>query len=116
MRVVIDRDLTEIEDGTEINDTILYRCVFDNLRNVTLKNCDLNGSKFVTTRASKALRFTLTLNCGSFDNVEYSETLLKLFLYLLTRTKSNDGLRAKIAAILSDDDKEKFDSIFGRLE
>src|SRR5512146_2016906 len=80
----IDEDCTSIK-GTHDNE-LFFNCIFEQLNGLTLRNCDLKQSKFITNSIRDALGFTLTLDCHSADNVEYSPLLFKLFLVLLYKT------------------------------
>ncbi|CAK0752179.1 hypothetical protein CCP3SC15_1830002 [Gammaproteobacteria bacterium] len=84
----------------EYENALFFDSVFDDLRGLTLKDCDLNRSRFVTADVEKALGFTLTLNCHSFGGVEYSPLLFDLLLYLLTITKGNDAKRHELKKLL----------------
>jgi hypothetical protein len=94
----IDEDCESIEGFHEKE--LFFNCVFKNLNGLTLKDCDLNKSKFLTDRVEDALGFTLTLDCNSFQDVEYSELLFDLLLVLIAKTKGNTEKRRKIVDIL----------------
>jgi hypothetical protein len=79
---------------------LFYECTFCTLNGLTLKDCDLNQSTFLTDRISDALGFTLTLGCHSFSGVEYSPLLFDLLLTLMTMSKGNDDKREKLIEIV----------------
>lgn len=79
---------------------LFYGCSFRDLRGLTLKDCDLNQSRFETDRLAEARGFTLTIDCHSFNGVEYSPLLFDLLLYLMTTTKGNDDKRRHIFELL----------------
>ena len=106
----IDADCKALTGSHE--NCLFYNCEFDNLRDVTLKNCVLTGSKFNTTDVKKALGFTLTLDCNSFKGVEYSETLLDLLLVLIISTKGNVEKRRKLLDVVG---KERVAEIYSTL-
>ena len=87
---------------------LFYGCTFDNLNGLTLKDCDLNASTFITETIREALGFTLSLNCLSFKNVEYSPLLFDLFLCLVAMSRGNDEKRAKLAEVVG---KERFEAL-----
>src|SRR5690348_6236770 len=87
----IDKDCSTLE-GVHDNG-LFFNCTFEKLNKLTLSNCDLNKSKFTTSKLRDALGFTMTLDCMSFRDVEYSELLFDLFLCLATMTKGNDAKR-----------------------
>jgi hypothetical protein len=89
------RDLTGLQDNA-----LFYECEFDKLKGLTLQNCDLNRSKFLTSSVRDALGFTLTLSCLSFRNVEYSPLLFDLLLALMTLTTGNDVKREKLLDVI----------------
>lgn len=109
----IDLDCSDLSG--EHKNELFYNCVFNRLKGLTLKGCFLNGSRFVTARMRDALGFTLTLDCNSFRNVEYSPTLFNLLLCLITMTKGNDSKRQAVAAIVGDEYQDII-RILGRLE
>jgi hypothetical protein len=86
---------------------LFFGCTFKKLNDLTLKNCDLNGSKFLTDDIRDALGFTLTLDCHSADNVEYSPFLFDLILLLLCKTRGNDEKRKKILFEIIGKDRAK---------
>jgi hypothetical protein len=86
---------------------LFFGCTFKKLNDLTLKNCDLNGSKFLTDDVRDALGFTLTLDCHSADNVEYSPFLFDLILILLCKTRGNDEKRKKILFDIIGKDRAK---------
>ena len=79
---------------------LFFDCTFNKLNGLTLKDCDLNRSKFVTKSLRDALGLTLTLDCHSFSNVEYSEELFDMMLALLTMTKGNDEKRSQLIEVI----------------
>jgi hypothetical protein len=96
--VHIEQDCQELT-GTHENG-LFFGCVFDRLTGLTLKDCDLNRSQFLTSKVRDALGFTLTLDCNSFSGVEYSPLLFDLFLCLATLTKGNDAKREKLLDVV----------------
>lgn len=94
----IDEDCSQLT-GRHTNG-LFFGCTFRNLVGLELIHCDLNSSRFTTSSVRDALGFSLTLDCHSFNNVEYSPLLMELLLYLLTTTKGNDEYRGKIADML----------------
>jgi hypothetical protein len=95
---------------------LFFNCVFKKLNGLTLKNCDLNGSKFITDDLRDALGFTLTLDCHSFSNVEYSELLFDLFLLMAYKSKGNDVKREKLLDVVGKERAEKLLNILAWLE
>lgn len=100
---------THIDENCEAlsgshENALFYNCTFNHLRNVTLKNCVLTGSKFLTKDLRDALGFTMTLgDCGSFKDVEYSEELFDLYLCMAIMTKGNTEKRRKLLDIVGRD-------------
>jgi len=94
----IDEDLTKTT--ADFDNALLFNCKFDNLRGRTFKNCDLNHSEFLTDKLEDLLDFTLTLNCGSFENVRLSEMVFDVLLLLIYKTKGNDSKRKKILSVV----------------
>jgi hypothetical protein len=113
-QIHIDEDCRKLK-GEYVN-SLFYNCTFDNLIGLTLSKCDLNKSHFLTTNLTKALNFTLTLNCHSFVGVSYSELLFDLMLYLLTKTVGNDHKRKQIAEILGAQRVAELDQTLRRVE
>lgn len=111
----IDKDLTWLH-SVQLENSLLFNCTLKDLRNLTLKNCDLNRSSFVTDKVSDALGFTLTLDCGSFNNVEYSPLLFDLLLYLLTTTKGNDEKREQLVGLLGKGKTDAFERLLRNVE
>jgi hypothetical protein len=84
-------------------DEVFFECTFKKLNGLTLKDCDLNRSKFTTDDIRDALNFTMTLNCHSFDKVEYSPLLFDLMLCLIIKTKGNTEKRKKLIEIVGEE-------------
>lgn len=84
------------------NNGLFYDCEFKQLRGLSLLNCALNGSRFTTDSIKDALDFSLTLNCFSFENVEYSELLFDLLITLCSMSKGNDEKRSKLAGVIGE--------------
>jgi hypothetical protein len=108
--VRIEEDCKGLEGHHE--NELFYGCSFKDLRGLTLKDCDLNQSKFETDRLAEAKGFTLTLDCHSFRGVQYSPLLFDLMLYLLSNTEGNDEKRQKLRELLGDR-AEAFDRLLG---
>lgn len=100
----------------EHENELFFNCVFKHLNGLTLKGCDLNRSRFDTDNIRDALDFTLTLNCNSFTNVQYSELLFDLMLLLLTKTKGNDEKRKKLIDVVGRERADKLLRILRTLE
>lgn len=99
--VFIDRDCSDLAGIYE--EKLFFNCIFKKLNGLTLKNCDLNKSKFITDKIEDALGLTLTLTCLSFNDVELSPLVFDLILCLLLKTAGNTDKRRKIAAVLGKD-------------
>jgi hypothetical protein len=112
--ITIDSDCQGVS-GLHDNE-LFFNCVFKKLNGLTLKNCDLNGSKFITDDLRDALGFTLTLDCHSFSNVEYSELLFDLFLLMAYKSKGNDVKREKLLDVVGKERAEKLLNILAWLE
>jgi hypothetical protein len=95
---VIDQNLEGIS-GTYENQTF-FNCIFRKLKGLVLKNCDLNRSTFVTDKLEDALGLTVTLDCHSFDNVEFSPLLFDLFLCLAIKSRGNTEKRRKLIDVV----------------
>ncbi len=95
----IDEDRSQLH-SVQLENALLHGCTFKDLRGVVLKDCVLNRSKFTTESVREALGFTLTLDCHSFNNVEFSPLLFDLLLYLLTTSTGNDEKREQLAGLL----------------
>jgi hypothetical protein len=108
------------EDCSDMNglhhNELFYNCTFDNLNDLILSNCVLAGSKFTTDDIRDCLNFTLTLNCHSVRNVEYSELLFDMFLIMLDKTKGNDEKRKKILEIVGEEKADRIFKLISRLE
>jgi len=94
----IDEDCQTITG--EHDDEVFYNCLFRDLNGLTLRNCDLNQSRFLTEDVKQMLTFTVTLNCHSFADVELSATIFDYLLLLLVRTKGNTEKRKQLIEIL----------------
>lgn len=113
-KINIDKDCMN-EVGTHENE-LFYNCVFDKLNDLRLIKCDLNNSKFKTSSIKDALGFTLTLDCMSFKNVEYSPLLFDLLCAMMVLSKGNDEKRRKIREILGDKKMESLLKVLGVIE
>ena len=110
----IDEDCKAVTG--EHDNGLFFNCKFDNLNGLTLRNCDLNQSQFVTTDIRKAMGFTVTMNCFSFGGVELSPQLFDLYLLLLCQTRGNDEKREQLLDIIGRDKAERLLSIMKRSE
>ncbi len=90
----IDEDQSTLTGDHE--NALFFNCTFDKLTGLTLKNCVLDRSKFVTTDPKNMLGFTLTLNCHSFENVELSPEVFDTLLLLICKSAGNLEKRLKI--------------------
>lgn len=102
----IREDCSEMKGAHE--NALFYGCKFDKLNGLTLKNCDLNKSHFTTESIRDALGFTMTLECMSFRNVEYSPLLFDLFLCLAAMSSGNDEKREKLKDIVG---RQRFEAL-----
>jgi hypothetical protein len=84
-------------------DEIFYDCTFKDLQGLTLDNCVLNKCRFLTDTIEEARGFTLTLNCNSFRNVEYSPLLFDLFLCMALKSAGNVDKRQKLLEVIGKD-------------
>lgn len=97
-KVVLDKDCSALSGHHE---NVAFRnCTFNSLNGLTLQNCDLTESKFLTAELQKALGLTVTLNCLSFNEVELSPLLFDLMLLLLAKTKGNNKKRAALIDVI----------------
>lgn len=118
------RDFTEIhidEDRSQLHslqseNALFHNCVFKDLRGVTLKNCVLDRSKFTTESVREALGFTLTLDCHSFNDVEFSPLLFDLWLFLLTTSSGNDEKREQLVNLLGKGQVDAFKRLLRSVE
>jgi hypothetical protein len=94
----IDKDCQSLT-GLYDNE-LFFNCKFKDLQGLTLKDCDLNRSQFLTEDIREALGFTLTLACPSFKNVEYSPLLFDLFLTMAVISRGNDEKRQKLVDVI----------------
>lgn len=98
----IDEDVTELTGLHE--NAIFHNCTFRNLRGLTLKDCVLARSKFVTDKVEDAMGFTFTVgDCGTFRDVEYSEYLFDLLLVMMIQTAGNTSKRRKLIDVVGRD-------------
>ncbi len=105
------RELTGLHENG-----LFFGCSFEKLRGLSLKDCDLNRSKFLTESVRDALGFTLTLSCLSFRGVEYSPLLFDLMLSLMVMSKGNDEKRKKILEVIGADRAEAIQRVLGATE
>lgn len=96
--VTIEQNCTEMTGTHE--GKLFYGCTFKKLNDLTLKNCDLNQSKFTTDQIEDMLNFTITLNCLSFSNVELSPLIFDMILMLLIKSKGNTEKRKSLISVL----------------
>jgi hypothetical protein len=82
---------------------VFYNCLFKKLSGLVLEGCALNQSRFLTDDIKDALNFTLSLNCLSFDNVEFSPLLFDLFLCLAIKSKGNTEKRRQLIEVVGRD-------------
>src|SRR6185436_17322407 len=94
----IDEDCSNLTGNHE--NALFFNCTLCSLSGLTLKNCDLNRSKFTTDQIRDALGFTLTLDCNSFSGVEFPPLLFDLLMVLAITTRGNDEKRAKLFEVV----------------
>ena len=75
---------------------LFNRCRFGNLNDLELINCVLFESTFESTEPSDALRFSVTLDCNTFNGIQMSSQFFDLLLLMLCKTKGNDEKRQAI--------------------
>lgn len=95
---------------------LFFGCTFDKLKGLTLKDCDLSESKFVTSSIKDALGFTLTLDCKSFRRTRWSPLLFELLLCLMASTLGNDDKRDKVVEIIGQKRFEAFSRLLKNIE
>src|SRR6185503_2882822 len=81
-------------------DALFRECVITKCSGATLINCCLAESKFDIHRVEDMLGFTVTMDCGSFANVELSDQVFDHLLLLLIREKGNKEKRLKLIEAL----------------
>lgn len=84
-------------------DEIFYDCTFKDLQGLTLDHCVLNKCRFLTDTVEEARGFTLTLNCNSFRNVEFSPLLFDLFICMALKSSGNTEKREKLLDVIGRD-------------
>ena len=77
-------------------DALFRGCVITKCSGATLINCCLTESKFDISRVEDMLGFTMTLDCASYANVEFSEKVFDYLTLLLIRSKGNTAKRLKL--------------------
>jgi hypothetical protein len=97
----IDQDLTGGWLGHHENE-LFFNCKLKDVRGAVLKDCKLQSSAFVTDSLEDLLGITLTLDCGSFANVEFSPLVFDAMLMLLIKTKGNVEKRKKLIEVLGE--------------
>lgn len=102
--------------GREFDNALFFNCTFDSVRDLTLKNCDLNRSKLNVERIEDALGFCLSLDCNSFSSVEYSPLLFDLLIVLMLKSKGNTEKRRKLIDVIGEDRLRELLSAMSRLE
>lgn len=110
----IDADCQDLHGKHE--NELFFNCTFKKLNGLTLKDCVLTQSKFLTDDIEDALGFTMTLDCMSFKDVEFSELLFDLFLTLAIMSKGNTAKRQKLVEIVGKDRVRAILAILANLE
>lgn len=100
-KATINADCTELT-GHHKGRTF-FNCTFRKLNGLTLEECDLNRSQFLTDTIEDSLGFTATINCHTFGNVELSPFLFDLLLCLLLKTKGNTEKRRMLLEVIGKD-------------
>jgi hypothetical protein len=96
---------------------LFYNCTFRNLRGLTLKDCVLTKSKFLTDKVEDALGFTISIgDCLSFADVEYSPLLFDMNLLMLIKTAGNTEKREALIKLLGRDRVHELLTKFKSLE
>jgi hypothetical protein len=75
---------------------IFYDCTFKKLNGATLKNCTLHSSKFAMTKPEDIIGLTVTMDCNTFKELEFSPEVFDLLLLLICRSKGNNAKRLAI--------------------
>jgi hypothetical protein len=110
-----DEDLSEIR-GRRFSRTLFATCRFEDMRGAHFEHCCFIYSKIQPRSLSDILGVTLTLDCFTFDTLEFNELGLDAILYLLTMTKGNDEKREIIKRLISPDNATDFAKLFAKLE
>lgn len=119
----LSRTFSEINIDKDCRDTIgfhdnalFFNCKFNNIKGLTLKNCDLNQSSFEVEDIKDALGFTVTLDCFSFNGVKLSPELFDLYLLLLCQTQGNELKIEAVKKIIGKRKAEKMLKLLRRIE
>jgi hypothetical protein len=100
----------------EHSNELFSECVFDQVNNLTLKNCVLAGSEVVTDRIEDALGLTVTLDCNTFNKVKLSELMFDMMLILLFKTSGNTEKRLKLLDVVGKDRAKQLLDAFKTIE
>lgn len=93
------RQTLELEP--RLYERVLFReCVITKCKGARLINCVLAESKFAINRIEDMQGCSLTLDCGTFSNVELSEAAFDYITLLLVRGKGNTEKRLKLIEAL----------------
>lgn len=111
----IDEDLTSGALGVRENE-LFFNCTLKDLRNTTLKNCNMQHSRVLTDDPKDALGLTVTLDCKTFQDVELSPMVFDLLLVLLLKTKGNLERRKKLLDLVGKDRVKEILLKLGKLE
>jgi hypothetical protein len=98
------------------DNALFFNCKFNNLKGLTLKNCDLNQSSFEVDNIKDALGFTVTLDCFSFNGVKLSPELFDLYLLMLCMTENNDEKREAVKQVIGKEKAERMLKLLRRIE
>lgn len=95
---------------------IFHNCTFKKLNGLVLEDCVLMNSRFLTDDIEDALGFTLTLQCNSFRDVEFSPLLFDLYLLMAVKSSGNTEKRKKLIEIVGKERSYELLKILSSLE
>lgn len=103
-------------EGMRFSRELFANCVLKRVKSTIFEHCSLQFSHMQPESLDDILGVTMTLDCFSFEDVEWNELSFDAILYLLTLTRGNDEKRAILRRMVSDKQLEAFDRVFKKVE
>jgi hypothetical protein len=96
--------------------TNLTACEISRATGAEFVHCSLRDARITSSDIRDFLGVTLTLDCQTFEGLEFTEPVFDALLNLLAMTRGNDAKRAGLRALIDPKRLAVFDRIFPDLE
>lgn len=103
-------------EGMRFSRELFANCRLQRMRGAIFEHCSLQFSRMEPEHLDDILGVTITLDCFSFEDVQYNALALDSILYLLTLTRGNDEKRELLRRAITPEKLEAFNRLFKTME